>query len=127
MGTRSKEKVFSTGPLENQNNPDTLTQVAWVKILNNDENDATNVHIKVFSLNGAKVLVGEARFAVPPVSSMFRTFNVGNTVEYEVQIQLQEEKDDVLISVFGKSANNNLVAAHRALHSELNKIDRLTN
>ena len=97
-----KRKVISTGPLENQNNTDTRTQTAWVKVLNNDRNNNTQVRIKVFRLNGTKEQIANVQFNVPPGSSTFRTFNVGNLVEFEVQIQLKNETDDVLVSVFGK-------------------------
>jgi hypothetical protein len=119
-------KIFSTGPIENANGVNTTTVDSWIKVLNNDDDDETEVIVRVWDLNGTKILVGQDQFVVPPNSSTFRTFNVVNTAQYEVQVLIREETDDVLISHFGKNANNELVADHRVLHSEFTKIDELT-
>ncbi|MFK9090013.1 hypothetical protein [Bacillus salipaludis] len=119
-------KVFSTGPLENANGVETTTEESWIKVLNNDDNDTTEVRIRVWDLNGTKTLVGEAVLVVPPNSSDFATFIVLNTAQYEVQVKIRHEKDDVLISHFGKNVNDELVADHRVLNSEFTKIDELT-
>ncbi|MFC4022378.1 hypothetical protein ACFOUV_00940 [Oceanobacillus longus] len=119
-------KVFSTGPLENANGPLTTASFVMVKVLNNDTDDETEAHIKVFALNGDKIEIGDETLEVEPESSDFTSFDVSNAVEYEVQIELEEETDDVLVSVFGKNVDNELIAAHRVLQSELKKIDELT-
>jgi hypothetical protein len=119
-------KVYSTGPLENANGVATTTEESWIKVLNNDEDDETEVIVRVWDLNGTKALVGQAVFVVPPNSSDFRIFNVLGTAQYEVQVEIREETDDVLISHFGKNVNNELVADHRVLHREFTKIDELT-
>ncbi|MDQ0859603.1 hypothetical protein [Bacillus sp. V2I10] len=116
-------KIFSTGPMENF---PMQSESVFINVLNNDQDEVTEVHIKGFSLNGAKTLINQFIFIVPPLSSTVRTFDVSLEVQYEMQIQLRSETDAVLISVFGKDSNKNLVAAHRLVHRELVRIDELT-
>lgn len=117
-------KVYSTGPIENAIGINTLrvSSNVVVKLLNNNnENDAI-VTIKVFSLNGTKTQVFSDTVRIDPRSSEFRVINVANLFQFEVQIKVIRDRDNVLISVFGEDSNGLLVAAHRLVHSELTLI-----
>lgn len=118
-------RVYSTGPIENQGyNDATVSKTAVINILNNDRDRTVEVRFKVFALNGSKDLLKEGTLNIPPLSSDRRVVNV-DVLRWEVQILVVNE-DDALLSVWGKDRSNILVAAHRVLHDELILIDALS-
>ncbi|MBP0726500.1 hypothetical protein J5Y03_15170 [Bacillus sp. RG28] len=116
--------VYSTGPMENVfNNPQSFTVLTAV--LNNHKHKTITAKIEVFKLNGKKILIDSATLTIAPGSSFFHLSDVSKTTEFEIQIGISpsNDPDDVLIGVFGRDANTNLVAAHRVVHKELTRID----
>ncbi len=116
--------VYSTGPVENAaGNASTST---WVKVINLSENQEIMVDIKVYRLNGQKTEIASSNFTVFPQSSDFDVFEVIDVLQYEVQISVSSA-ENALVSVWGKDANADLVAAHRFVQNELNIIGNLPN
>lgn len=112
---------YSTGPVENAVNTFTLPGISrtfFVKALNNGERSA-RVQIRLFRLNGTKVLRDTRTFTLAPGTSTFRVLNVSQLLQFEVQIKTDSDK--VLLSGWGKNASGILVAAHRFAHEELVK------
>ncbi len=111
--------IYSTGPVENAAiNASTST---WVKVLNLSENKDVSVEVKVFRLNGQKAEIASSSFTVFPLSSDFDVFEVLDILQYEVQISVSD-KASVLVTVWGKDADANLLAAHRFVQNELSII-----
>ncbi len=111
--------IYSTGPVENAAvNASTST---WVKVLNLSENQELFVDVKVFRLNGQKTEIASANFTVFPASSDFDVFEVLDIMQYEVQISVSN-KSNALVTVWGKDADANLLAAHRFVQNELSII-----
>jgi len=114
-------KCYSTGPLEQQ---DSGIVTFWVKVLNNDKEETVQATIVAFDLDGPKRILREFTGALAPLSSDFLVLEVGGTDEYEVQVKLDgEAADDSLLGGFAKNEDNQLVAAHRLVHSEWTAID----
>lgn len=122
--SKKKTVYYSTGPIENTktNRRPGASNDVIVKVLNNDKKHKAFVEVKLFRLNGKKHLIGSAKFTVDPRKSEFRIGNISNTFQYEVQIKVTGDVDDVLLSVFGRK-NGNVNPSQRVLHSELTKID----
>jgi hypothetical protein len=117
---------YSTGPIENTKSKKDIPGASnnvIVKVLNNDKKHKAFVEIKFFRLNGKKHLIGSAKLTVGPGKSVFRKSNISNTLQYEVQIKVTGDADNVLLGVFGKR-NGTINPSQRVLHSELTKIDR---
>ncbi|HZK43198.1 MAG TPA: hypothetical protein VFC73_02820 [Syntrophomonadaceae bacterium] len=111
--------VYSTGPVENAaSNPSTST---WVKVMNLSESLEIVVEVKVYRLNGQKAEIAYSTFTIFPLSSDFDVFEINDILQYEVQISVSN-KENALVSVWGKDANANLVSAHRFVQKELNII-----
>lgn len=111
-------KLFSSGPLENDNNTNTKTQILAVEALNNNSDNDAKIRIKVFGLNGIKQNVADDEVNIPPETYIARGYSVGNLSAFEIQFELDKEINNVLLSVFGKNENGNLIPAHRVLHPE---------
>ncbi|WP_158702746.1 hypothetical protein [Paenibacillus faecalis] len=112
---------FSTGPVENAINVTTLpgeSRTFFVKAVNNGRTSA-RVQIRLFRLNGEKVLVATRTFTLAPGSSAFRVLNVAQLAQFEVQIRTNSRH--VLVSGWGKNAAGRIVAAHRYTPEELAK------
>lgn len=113
-------RILTTGPVENAaGNPSVSL---WVKVLNNDELRPVKADISVYTLNGAKNLLGSAVRQIAPLSSDYEIFDITNVLEYEAQISLDRE-EMVFVSVWGKDANADLVAAHRFVPAELSPLE----
>ncbi|MGM1048226.1 hypothetical protein SAMN05661091_4708 [Paenibacillus uliginis N3/975] len=112
---------YSTGPVENAINVATLpgeSRTFFVKAVNNGQSSA-RVEIKLFRLNGSKVLVDTRTFTLAAGSSAFRVLNVSQLLHFEVQIRT--DSTHVLVSGWGKNASGRIVAAHRYTPEELAK------
>ncbi len=102
--------LLSTGPVENAAaNPATS---AWVKVLNNNQTGEINADVFVYSLNGEKSQIGSSSFVVAAMSSEYDVFEINDVLQYEVEIILSDASN-VLVSVWGKDADANLLATHR--------------
>lgn len=112
-------KLYSTGAVENAASNASVSVI--VKVLNNRKTDDVNADIKLFSLNGIKEQIACSSLNVPPLSSEYSIFDVIDIVEYEIQIGLDKE-NNVLVSLWGKDADANLVAAQRFVQNELVEI-----
>lgn len=112
---------YSTGPVENAIGiaglPGT-SRTLLVKALNNGKKTAT-VTIRLFALNGKKVLKATRTFTLAAGVSDFSEFNVANFLQFEVTISTNSKY--VLVSAWGKNVNGRLVAAHRFTQRELVK------
>lgn len=117
-------KLYSTGPIENAVKIVTpgVSSSIIIKLLNNNFNEIAEVEVKVFSLDGTKTQIFIETIQINPHSSTFRTVNVANVFQFEVQINVIKNQNDVLIGVFGEDKNGVLVAAQRLVHSELTVI-----
>jgi len=119
-------KLYSTGPIENAMNIITpgVSSNILIKLLNNNLNETAEVEVKVFSLDGTKTQIFIDIIQINPYSSTFRTVNVANVFQFEVQIKVIRNRASnyVLIGVFGEDKNGVLVAAQRLVHSELTVI-----
>lgn len=117
-------KVYSTGPVENAIGVTTLSisSTIMVKLLNNNKCNNANVEVKVFKLDGTKTQTFSENIIINNNSSTFRVIDVSDLFQFEVQIKVKSEINDVLISVFGEDSNGELVAAQRFVHSELQVI-----
>lgn len=114
-------KCYSTGPLEEENSG---IATFFVKVLNNDKHENVQVKIVAFDLDGLKIILREFAGTLDPLSSNFLVVEVGGTDEYEVQVKLDgKAADNTLLGGFAKNAKDELVAAHRLVHSEWTKID----
>ena len=114
-------KCYSTGPLEEEGSG---VAIFFVKVLNNDQDNNVEAEIVAFDLNGNKVILQQESFEVGPLSSDFAELEVGGTAEYEVQVKLDgRAADKSLLGGFAKDENEELVAAHRLVHSEWTKIE----
>ncbi|HNX29609.1 MAG TPA: hypothetical protein PKN87_09425 [Syntrophomonadaceae bacterium] len=108
--------LLSTGPIENAAaNASTST---WVKVLNNNPAGEINAEVTVYSLNGEKAQIASSSFVVAALSSEYDVFEITDVLQYEVEIILSDASN-VLVSVWGKDADANLVAAHRFTNNEL--------
>lgn len=106
---------YSTGPLENQ--AGNRTRRVFTKILNNGST-SISARVRVFRLNGTKVLLQSVTVTVPANSSRVVSTLLGTSVQqFEVQIRVNGE--NVLLGVFGKTSTGNLNPTHRLVHSEL--------
>lgn len=106
--------TYTTGPMEQQGSGVTNVRVK----VSNESATAVSVRIRVFDLNGTRVVIGSASFTVPANTSTFRTFNVAGTGQYEVEIELSHN-ENVFVSSWGRTSGGALVAAHRVVHSEM--------
>lgn len=114
-------KCYSTGPLEEEGSE---IVVFFAKVLNNDPDHDVEAKIVAFDLNGEKLILQREKLEVGPLSSAFTELGVGGTAEYEVQVKLDgRAADNSLLGGFAKDDNEELVAAHRLVHSEWTKID----
>lgn len=113
--------LLSTGPIENAAaNASTSTSV---KVLNNNITGEINADVFVYSLNGEKAQIAGSSFVVPAMSSQYDVFEIIDILQYAVEIILSDASN-VLVSVWGKDADANLVAAHRFVNNELSKQDQ---
>ncbi|MGV8983630.1 hypothetical protein [Clostridium sp.] len=115
-------RLYSTGPIENANLTGTVSSSIIVKLLNNNINQNAEVEVKVFGLDGTKTQVFIETIQINPHSSEFRIIDVSTLLQFEVQIRVISNPYYVLIAVFGRDVNGELVAAQRVLHSELTEI-----
>ena len=113
-------RLYSTGPVENAAGNSSFT--TWVSVLNNNNDKETRIEASLYSLNGEKNLVGNTGFVVPASSSEYAIFDTGDIVKFEVQISV-DPGEQVLISVWGKDTDSNLVAAHRFTQAELHVVN----
>lgn len=120
------KQIYSTGPIENAIGLGVIgppvSEKVFVKALNNDEWNDTNVEIKVFKLNGHKELLGSETLHIGPQASGFERFDVSGAFEWEVQATVTgDARKRTLLGVFGKDSDGNLVAAQRLVHTELSQ------
>lgn len=111
--------VYSTGPVENAAGNASVS--TWVKVLNLSESQEIVVDVKVYRLNGQKAEIASSSFTVFPLSSDFDVFEIADILQYEVQISISDS-ENALVSVWGKDADANLLAAQRFVQNELNVI-----
>lgn len=111
--------LLSTGPVENAAANASIS--TWVKVLNNNQAGEINADVAVYSLNGGKAQIANSSFVVQPMSSEYDVFEITDVLEYEVEILLSSGQN-VLVSVWGKDADANLMPAHRFVNSELSVI-----
>ncbi|MDD3853789.1 MAG: hypothetical protein PHD40_09100 [Syntrophomonadaceae bacterium] len=116
--------IYSTGPVENAAANASVS--AWIKVLNNHTTQQVKVEITLYSLNGAKKPLADTSFTVSPLSSEYDVLDVTDVLQYEVEIRLDHE-EAVQVSVWGKDANANLVAAHRFITAELQSVTSAAN
>jgi len=117
-------KLYSTGPIENASALTvTVASSVIVKLLNNHLNDIAEVEVKVFGLDGTKTLIFIDTILVDPHSSDYRIIDVSEVLQFEVQIKVINKPFYVLIGVFGRDLDGELVAAQRLVHSELTVIE----
>ncbi|WP_440116658.1 hypothetical protein [Paenibacillus sp. QZ-Y1] len=112
---------YSTGPVENAINLATVpgeSRTFFAKAVNNGRSTA-QVRVRLYRLNGAKVLISTVTFTLAPGASSFRVLNVANLVQFEVEFTTNSKH--VLVSGWGKNASGRLVAAHRYSPTELAK------
>ncbi|MBB3113896.1 hypothetical protein FHS18_006011 [Paenibacillus phyllosphaerae] len=112
---------YSTGPVENAIRLDTLpglSRVVFAKVLNNGSR-RTTVTVRLFRLNGAKVLVDSRTLTLNPGSSSVVDLVVADLFQFEVQFIVRNK--NVLVSAWGKNRNGVPVAVHRFTQQELNK------
>ncbi|WP_211746152.1 hypothetical protein [Paenibacillus sp. Marseille-Q4541] len=112
---------YSTGPVENAINLATVpgeSRTFFAKAINNGPTTAV-VRIKLYRLNGEKVLITNTTLTLAPGASGFRILNVANLVQFEVEYTTHSKH--VLVSGWGKNVNGRLVAAHRFSPTELAK------
>lgn len=114
--------LYSTGPIENANVIGTVASTIIVKLLNNNLNQTAQVEVKVFGLDGTKTQIFIETIQIDPHSSEFRVIDVSALLQFEVQIKVISNLYHVLIGVFGRDFNGDLVAAQRLVHSELTEI-----
>jgi len=119
-------ELFSTGPIENAIGTSELSvsKTVIVKVLNNGD-CRTHVRIKLFALDGTKREVDCQPLSVSRRASAFVILDVAELFEFEIQIAIEKDHD-VLVSVWGKDENGNLVAAQRLVHQELVEICDVT-
>lgn len=110
MGT-----LLSTGPVENAAANASIS--TWVKVLNNNQSGTINADVFVYSLNGEKAQIASSSFVVAAMSSEYDVFEITDVLQYEVTI-LISDTNNVLVSVWGKDADANLVAAHRFINND---------
>lgn len=117
--------LYSTGPIENasDNGHPGVSSEVIVKVLNNNPCRKACVTIKAFSLDGEKCEIFCKKLEVCPLSSEFVCIDVHCVFEFEIQIKVKGNNDDVLLGVFGRDCHGKLVAAQRVLNSELTLID----
>jgi hypothetical protein len=120
----AEPKCFTTGPLENA--AERSSTSFWVKVLNNNSNDAVKANVVAFNLNGQKtpINIGVPEFEVAPLSSSYIVIE-GLGVEFTVEVQVDNGEpvtSNTLLGGFGKDASGNLVSAHRLVHSEWTRI-----
>ena len=115
--------IYSTGPVENAAANASIS--TWVKVLNLSESQEITVEVKVFKLNGQKSEIAFSNFTVFPLSSDFDVFEVLDVLQYEVQVAVSDDTN-ALITVWGKDADANLIAAQRFVQNELNVINKPT-
>lgn len=112
---------YSTGPLNNLTMNDRIVSKEIVVNSLNQSQLTARVRIKVYALNGKKILIHSVSFKAKPHSSTYHTFNVAETKQYEVQFITDQPK--VLFASFGISPKDRYVAAHRVINSELTRIE----
>ncbi|MDR6224978.1 hypothetical protein [Desmospora profundinema] len=101
-------------------------------MLNNDPTIPAPAVVRAFRINGAKVLLFNTVFNVPPNSAtlVVPPLVFPNTTtpvrQWEIQISVGGNQSDVLASVWGLNINGDIIAHHRFAHSELTRIDELT-
>lgn len=115
--------LLSTGPVENAAANASIS--TWVKVLNNNPTGEVNVEVTVYSLNGEKAQLANSSFVVAPMATEYDVFEITDVLEYEVEVLLSNEQN-ILVSVWGKDADANLVAAHRFVNNELSVLDQAT-
>ena len=115
--------LLSTGPVENAAANASIS--TWVKVLNNNPSDEVNVEVTVYSLNGEKTQISNSSFVVAPLATEYDVFEIVDVLEYEVEVLLSNEQN-ILVSVWGKDADANLVAAHRFVNNELSVLGHTT-
>ncbi|MDD3174491.1 MAG: hypothetical protein PHF63_12675 [Herbinix sp.] len=121
----SKRYAFSTGPLENQlDSVGTIAKTVWIKVLNNRREKFITARIRIFHLDGTKILIFENEHTVAPESSDIDIVYLSET-DYEFEVQYDVNHQGALVSVFTKDANGNLVDAHRVLNKEFTPIHKL--
>ncbi len=108
-------KLFTTGPVENAVSMPALSVL--VKVLNNNPQDSLKAKIILYSLNVLKEQVSSTELTVLPLNSDFSAFQIDDIKEYEIQIEV--DRDEAMVSVWGLDAEANLIAAQRFVHSEL--------
>lgn len=109
---------YSTGPLENQ--AGNRSRRVFTKILNNGSSSIT-ARVRVFRLNGTKVILQTVTVTVAPNSSRFVITSLGTSVQ-QFEVQIRVDGENVLLGVFGKTSTGNLNPTHRLVHSELTVI-----
>jgi hypothetical protein len=108
--------ILTTGSVENAaTNPSVNL---FVKVLNNNDTQPVQAEITLYSLNGAKNVIGTAVREVPPLSSDYEIFDITDVLQFEVQVSLNHA-EQIFVSVWGKDADASLVAAHRFVPAEL--------
>ena len=111
---------FTTGPIENTGNQPANANRVRVKVLNRSGGTLTGL-IRVFRLNGTRVLLSQANFSVAANASAVHTLNLTGTVlQYEVEIIPNFAGG--LYSVYGLTPANIVIPAQRIVHSELTRV-----
>jgi hypothetical protein len=110
---------YSTGPIENQG---IFAEEVFVKVLNNSPSNDLTARILVSKLDGAKINIFDDSFSLTPQTSGFTIADIGDIVQYEVQVELTgAARDKALLGAFPRSGTEQ-VAAQRLVHSEWIKI-----
>lgn len=113
---------YSTGPVENAINVAGLpgiSRTVFAKALNNNSSVTTTVTVRLYRLNGKRVLVDKRKITLPPGASSFVVLNVAQLVQYEIQFIVRHK--NVLVSAWGKDATGNPIAVHRFTQKEMKK------
>ncbi len=108
--------ILTTGSVENATTNPSVN--LFVKVLNNNDTQPVQAEITLYSLNGAKNVIGTAVREVPPLSSDYEIFDITDVLQFEVQVSLNHA-EQIFVSVWGKDADASLVAAHRFVPAEL--------
>ncbi|MGI5880804.1 MAG: hypothetical protein ACOX6L_09450 [Syntrophomonadaceae bacterium] len=116
--------IYSTGPVENAAANASVS--VWIKVLNTNTTKPVQAEITLYSLNGARTPLADTSFTVNPLSSEYDVLDITDIMQYEVEIRL-DHNESVQVSVWGKDANANLVAAHRFTNAELHSVTTAAN
>jgi hypothetical protein len=101
--------------------------VSVTVLLSNDDISATGVvELELFiTIGGNSTPIAHQLFAVPPLVTFIRTFNLFGAAAFEVQYNVTGTTN-LKINVFPTDVGGNMVAAQRVLNDETQGISLLT-